>query len=344
MRVGIVFHKNPFAPPTGIDLVRLRAIAGGLIRRGLHAEIIAPVSAPGTIEDLVPVYPLDVLKDPGRYQLIKTCYHDSILLIDGYQGPVFSRIVRVVDDRLPERDEPFRAKLLKCQEIIKERASVLILNNGQNRDRWRSLYGQQPPVVLVPTGCPAVLPPPRRNPYKPGERVMLFLGSVASPRMLEMINAAARALQDTCTVHLVGLNKACMYGGDTSCSLDPLVVNDGERPEEDVWDYVRHAKIGLALATGPHEFDNDLSKILNYLRGGLHVLSEEPIINNDLIIETGLGKIFKHGDVGDLISKAKEILDISFDDQRDAVARFMANEHSWDKRVDAYVNLFRSLI
>jgi hypothetical protein len=344
LRVGIVFHKDPFAPPTGIDLVRLRAIARGLILRGVQAEIIAPVKESGTLEDVIPVYPLEVLGEPDRYELIKTCYHYSALLIDAYGGPVVSRIVRVVDDHLPERDEPFRDKLLTCQKIIRDRANVLVLNNEQNKDRWRLLYGQEPPVALIPTGCPVDLPPSLGNPYNPGERVMLFLGSVASPRMVEMINAAARALRNTCAVHLVGLNKACMYGGDTTCSLDSLVVDHGERCEQEIWDYVRYARIGLALATGPHVFDNDVSKILNYLRGGLPVLSEEPIINNDLIVETGFGRIFRHGDVEDLVSRAKEILIGSFDGQKHTVARYMANEHSWDKRVDAYVDLFHSLI
>ena len=50
MRVGIVFHKDPFAPPTGIDLVRLRAIVSGLIHRGIEAEIVAPVDRDGTLE------------------------------------------------------------------------------------------------------------------------------------------------------------------------------------------------------------------------------------------------------------------------------------------------------
>jgi hypothetical protein len=344
MRVGIVFHKDPFAPPTGIDLVRLRAIARGLIRRGVQVDIIAAVAHAGTIDDFIQVYPPDVLKEPGRYDLIKTCYHDSILLVEGYDGPVVSRIVRVVDDRLPERDEPFRSKLLKCQEIIKDRANLLILNNEQNKERWRNLYGREPRIALIPTGCPAELPPSRGNPYNASERVMLFLGSVACPRILDMINSAARNLQNSCTVHLVGLNKACMYGGDATCSLDPLVVDHGERCEQEVWDYVRHANIGLALATGPHAFDNDVSKILNYLRGGLPVLSEELIINNDLITKTEFGSIFKYSDLNDLVVKAKEMLSSSFDDRKDAVTRFMANEHSWDRRADAYVNLFHSLI
>ena len=50
MRIGIVFHKDPFVPPTGIDLIRLRAIAGGLRRTGVDAEIIAPAASTTAVE------------------------------------------------------------------------------------------------------------------------------------------------------------------------------------------------------------------------------------------------------------------------------------------------------
>ncbi len=64
MRVGIVFHKNPFSEPTGIDLVRVRAIAGGLIKMGIQAEIISPVASEGIIGGFIPVRTLDVLTNP----------------------------------------------------------------------------------------------------------------------------------------------------------------------------------------------------------------------------------------------------------------------------------------
>ena len=104
------------------------------------------------------------------------------------------------------------------------------------------------------------------------------------------------------------------------------------------------ASIGLALATGPHRFDNDVSKIMNYLRGGLPVLSEEPIVNNDLIIEMGYGKIFRFGDINDLTAKAKELILNPNRSRRTAVMRYMANEHSWDKRVDVHIELFKSIL
>lgn len=343
MRVGIVFHKNPFLEPTGIDLVRLRAIAGGLIKRGIQAEIISPVGEAGTIDGFIPVRGLSSLAESGRYQVIKTSYHYSIELIPDCAGPIVSRIVRVVDGELPERDAPFRERLLACQEAIRDRSSILVLNNAENKRRWQAQYGGKPRIELIPTGCPAEIPPPRRNPYLGKTPAMLFLGSVAAPRMVHMINEAASLLEGSCAIHLVGLNKACLYGGDDDCVLSPLVVDHGELPEPEVWDYIRHAAVGLALATGPHAFDNDVSKILNYLRGGLPVLSEGPIINNELVRQTGLGTTFRFDDVNDLAAKARELLHCDFRDKKQEVMQFMASEHSWDRRVEAYVALFRNL-
>ncbi len=335
MKIGIVFHKNPFGLPTGIDLVRLRAIAGGLLRRGIQVEVIAPVETKGMLDGAVPVQPVAALADKGRYDLVKTSYHFSIRLVDQYEGPVVSRIVRVVDDRLPERDDPFRGTLLECQEIIHRRAVALVLNNTVNEERWRMLYGKEPHAVLIPNGCPAEIPPARHNPFGTNEPVVLFLGSVAAPRMAEIINRAAELLRDTATIHLVGLNKCGLYG-DESCVLSPLVVDHGEVVQYDVWDYIQHARLGLALATGPHAFDNDVSKMFDYLRGGLPVLSEEHILTNELVGQTGFGQIFSYGSVEDLVSKAKELLKNSPAERRERVMKFMATEHSWDRRVEAY--------
>jgi glycosyltransferase involved in cell wall biosynthesis len=343
MRIGILFHKDPLGPPTGIDLVRLRAITGGLIRSGLDTEVVAPVTKEGLIERVIRVHPLAVLDQAGSYDLVKTCYHHSIRLLGRYQGPVVSRIVRVVDRQFPERDEAFREDLLRCQDMIRDRASTLVLNNWENASRWRSLYGATPPITLVPTGCPREIPVSRGTPFETSKRVILFLGSVAAPRMVGMLNTAANRLSEVARVHLVGLNKACMYGGDESCRLDPLIVDHGELPEDQVWDYVRHAAAGLALATGPHAFDNDVSKILTYLRGGLPVLSEEPIVNNNLVIQTGFGRTFRYDDANDLVRAAIDLFQAPLAELREGAMSLLAREHSWDRRVETYVDLFRRI-
>ncbi|MBI5593051.1 MAG: hypothetical protein HY881_21495 [Deltaproteobacteria bacterium] len=342
MKVGIVFHKNPLAPQSSIDLIRLQAISSGLIRKGIETEVLAPVQHESVMEGAIPVRPLHHIVK-GHYDVIKTCYHFSIELIQNYEGPVVSRIVRVVDSRLPERDEKWRERLMRCQQRISQRSSVLVLNNPENQRRWQRFHGRSLPVVLVPTGCPMQIPQPRKNPYDEKERAILFLGSLAAPRMISMLNTLA-ARMDEARIHVIGLNKVHWYGAKEVGNLHPAIVRHGEILEEDIWDYIYHADMGLALATGPHAFDNDLSKICNYLRGGLPILSEAPVINNDLIHQTGLGKIFRFGDIEDLIANATSLLENPpAPERRNAAMAFMAAEHSWERRVEVYEHLFNNL-
>lgn len=313
------------------------------MRSGMETEIIAPVPTRGILEPGIPVCPISVLGCAGRYHVVKTSYHFSIELLGDYSGPVISRIVRVVDEKLPARDAQYRERLLHCQSEIHKRAHAVVLNNGENRDRWRRLYGPDPRTVLIPNGCPERIPHPGKNPFPMEEKAVLFLGSVAAPRMLDMLNQAARRLEGKARIHLVGLNKAAMYGGKKDGGLDPLIVDHGELPESETWAYVQHARAGLALATGVHGFDNDISKIFNYLRGGLPVLSEAPILNNDLIRHTGYGKIFRYGDAAALVSQCIGLINDPPVQKRRSVMEYMAREHSWNRRVEAYARLLKSM-
>ncbi len=119
----------------------------------------------------------------------------------------------------------------------------------QNQARWRNMYGSEPPVVLVPTGCPREIPRLGNNPYDERQPAILFLGSVAAPRMVRLLNQAASRLRGVARVHLVGLNKAHLYGGN-GLELDPSVVDHGEVCEEHTWAFVGHASIGLSSGNG----------------------------------------------------------------------------------------------
>jgi hypothetical protein len=344
MRIGIVFHKDPFVPPAGIDLVRLRAIAGGLIRRGVDAEIIAPAKKEGFIDGDIPVFPLAAMEKGRRYDLVKTCYHFSIQLIGKYRGSLISRIVRVVDEQLPERDAAMRGTLLECQRLIQNGAQALIVNNVENQKRWVGLYGRKLLVAKIPNGCPTHIPPIRSNPYGNDSAPVLFLGSLAAPRMIELLNELAWRLRDRCRIHIVGSNKAHMYSGGKPPELTPLIADHGELPEEEVWDYVRHARMGIALAAGPHRFDNDISKIYTYLRGGLPVLSEELIANNHLLAQTRLGSIFAHGNAADMAKKAADLIERPPAQYVHSAMALMEREHSWDRRVTALLDLCQKVL
>lgn len=334
MRVGFLFHKNPLGEPTGIDLVRLRALGGGLARLGADVEIVAPVQREARLENGLRAVPLEALAEPGRYDVLKACYHFSLELLGPYAGPLACRLVRVVDQVLPRRDEAQRGRLLACQDVARERAQGLVLNNPENARRWVEGHGRGQSILLLPTGCPAELPRPRVNPWGDGLPVLLFLGSLAAPRMVGLLNDAARLLKGRMAVHFLGRDKSRDYGGG-NLSLSGDIVRHGETPEPAIWDYVRHAQVGLALAAGPDPFDSDLSKVVAYLRGGLPVLCEEGVLNAPLAVGTGLGRVFRHGDPGDCAAKALELLSGPGPGVRQAAMEAMAREHSWEVRAEA---------
>ncbi len=344
MKVGIVFHKDPTGPPTRIDLVRLRAIAGGLIYRGIDTEIIAPVSRVHTIDGRVPVVPLEALSVYGRYSLIKTCYHQSIKLVVEYAGPVVSRIVRVVDARLPERDSALRDELLLCQSLIQERAQAVILNNTLNQERWEHLYGRKQLVEIIPTGCPSNIPLNSPNPFHTEKPVVLFLGSLAAPRMVDLINGLAKELRDECEIHVVGANKTEMYGAQKEIPLERDVFYHGEMPEPEIWRYIRYSSVGLALATGPHAFDNDLSKMFYYLRGGLPVVSEDTVCTNYLLEETSYGEIVPFNNLSVLGERVLKLVRNPPPVSKQKIMDYMALHHSWENRVEKLLQLLDRVI
>ncbi|MFZ5584615.1 MAG: hypothetical protein ACOZHQ_01665 [Thermodesulfobacteriota bacterium] len=344
MRVGLVFHHDPRRRPPGIDLERLTALAAGLSARGALAEIVAPVDAPVRLPtpggQALALRPLAEIRR-GRYQILKTCYHPGVDLVQGHRGPLVCRLVRVVDQDRPARDAPRRERLLAWQAAIHRRADAVAFNNPENLERWRRLYGWDKPAVLTPTGCPETLPPRGPDPYAGRSPAVVFLGSLASGRMTRMLNRLAQALRGQAALHLVGLNKSGLYGDPVP--LSGLVVDHGPQAGARMWDLVAWADFGLALAAGPEDFDNDSSKVYTYLRAGLPVLCEQPIRQWPLIAGLGMGRDFPLGDLDRAVAQARALLADPPPHREAAMAR-MAAEQAWGRRVDAYLTLFRQLL
>lgn len=343
MRIGLVFHKDPLVPASGIDLIRLKALSLGLTDLGAQVTIIAPVAIPGLLGEKVPVVPLSTLDDRQGYDLVKTCYHYSLELLANYSGPLVCRLVRVVDEHLPDRDVLQRPRLLASQRLAAERATGMIFNNRENMSRWREIYGNRQKIAIIPTGCPTDLPSLGPNPYDGKLPVLLFLGSLAAPRMVELINHAAERLRGRMAVHVVGKNKTELYGGSTRL-LSPLVTDHGQMPEEATWDYLHYARVGLALAAGPDPFDNDLSKIMAYLRSGLAILCEERVVNAGLAMKYGVGQVFRYGNAGDLVEKALSLAtgNIRVPDP-DSMPRLI-RLNSWSRRAEVLYRFLQFLL
>ena len=105
-----------------------------------------------------------------------------------------------------------------------------------------------------------------------------------------------------------------------------------------IWDYQYFADVGIALGQGKVQH-NESSKIYYYLRTGLPVVSEEPIPNNHLIKESGLGFIADYSDnqmMAEMIQSA-----IYQKWQKEEAIQYILNNHTWDKRVQVYDALIR---
>ncbi|MFH1147854.1 MAG: hypothetical protein V1736_09130, partial [Pseudomonadota bacterium] len=72
--------------------------------------------------------------------------------------------------------------------------------------------------------------------------------------------------------------------------------------------------------------------------------SEEPILNNDLVRQTRYGETFDFGEIDMMVRKALSLLENPPTERRGEVMGFMAEEHSWDKRVETYVELFNRIV
>ena len=74
------------------------------------------------------------------------------------------------------------------------------------------------------------------------------------------------------------------------------------------------------------------------------MLSEEPIVNNTLIRETGLGLTCQYDNMEDMMKKVMLLLQNPPLEKRETAMAFMAREHSWERRADTYAALFHTLI
>lgn len=342
MRVALLFPHDPLTRPPGIDLARLLALAGGLRAQGVAADIVAPVARARRLNGL-PVLPLAALRGSPAYDLVKTCYHQAIFLADGFQGPLVARLVRVVDQRRPARDRDQRERLLLAQRLISQRAQALAFNNRENQRRWHRLYGPRLPMVLTPTGCPRRLPALGPNPFDPDLPAVVYAGSLASSRQVVLLNRLAQDLRGQARVHLVGRNKSALYGG--ARRLSPLVRDHGEKPPGLVWDYLRWASAGLALAVGPEPFDNDSTKAVHYLRAGLPLVCEAPILQGPPARDLGLGRLCSYNDAPALVEALRELLrDPPSPGRRRAVRAYTARHFAWHNTARVYVELFASLL
>lgn len=332
LKICTVYTKDPLQQQTGMDTIRWFSLSKCLSKLNCNVDMVS-ATCPKKYEfsSTLRVIPIKRVKWE-KYDAIKTLYQSTINLVPPHPL-IISRLARVVGKTSYRDKNSFREHMANQYKISKL-AKIILVNDLWNLKRWINFYGKDQRVYPFPTGCPTHIPKLTISPYPDGRPVAIFLGTVSYKRVIIMLNKIGRRLRDAgWNLVVLGSNKTKFY-----CSklyqLDPQVCQILESvPEESTWNYLFHAKVGLALAPGPLLFENESSKLYYYLRAALPVACEERISNSHLITNTGWGSLFAYGEDYEAF---RIILNLgsnsSFKNRKPYMIETLLKEHSWDTR------------
>jgi glycosyltransferase involved in cell wall biosynthesis len=351
LRVASVYRADhcPNVVIAAMNMLRLFRMSEALARRGHEVDIV--INRSPETRDLAPrlrEVPFRLVRW-GDYDVVKTFFHrgfDSLRSAGGADHPFIVSKLGSVVGRTPMEGVYFygavHEHLFQTQlEIARHSRAVTVLTE-RSAALWRREHGAATPLLRVPTGVEAEIPPRGDDPYRRlgiNEPIAIFAGNIYSRETQpevnilwqDRLNRIGRLLRRR------GVRLVAMGTGDPT-RLDPdAVLHVGVVDAHAFWDWQRHARVGLVLAQGEVQ-DNESSKIYYYLRTGLPVVCDRPVPNAGLIEETGLGTIVDYGDDEAMAAAACRLVARPpvVDDAIERIVR----DHSWDARAALYDDLF----
>ena len=282
------------------------------------------------------------------YDVVKTLFHIGFETLEAHGGSrhpfIVSKLGSVVDP--VDREGIFfygreRERLYAVQQRVNAASRYVTLLSHPAEALWRDCVDAHKDILLVPGGVDADIPAPGRDPYPrhSGKRC-LFAGNIYGKRsqpeansvLVTKLNRLGSLLANRgCRLYLLGSGD--VRGLDRHC-----VILLGTASYPDTWDFIRFADVGIVVSAGIHH-NNESSKIYHYLRAGLPVVSEAGFPNDHVIREARLGYLV---DNGNLEQMARKVEDAAHRDwNRDDAINYILDNHTWDKRVEVYDNLFK---
>jgi len=348
LRIATVYRDEFFQEFPTVNMATLRwlRVSQALAGMGNTVDIIANLGPESTgFGPGVRVVPFqDVRWD--EYHVVKTLYQRGFDTLERHGGGghpfILSSLATVVGEQdgapgvqvLP-RD---RELLWAVQERIAAQSRAVSLRTPGNRALWLETHPGSGEALMVPTGVDRTIPTRQGNPFRSfREPVALYVGNLQRQIPGQLNEMWADRLHEVAAVLKRRGVRLCFVGPSKGVHLDSGLISDfGPVPHEAVWDYKRSATVGIALAEGRIQ-RNESSKIYNYLRAGLPVVSEEPIPNNTLLTELEMGVLVPYGDpvrLGEAVAAAAYGRW-----PRRAAAQRMTREHTWGHRVSVYRDL-----
>jgi hypothetical protein len=346
IRIATVVKRTPVGRSEirSMDMVHWLRFSEGLADLGFSVDMIVEArDALGSPRPTLRYVHPSKVADWSAYQVVKTLYPTGFRMLletGGDRHPFISAVLASVVG--PTDDTPGvhffgeeRKVRWEMHQAIRQRARYVTLHTEASRTLWQAQFGPKPPVLLVPTAADREIPPPGRNPFRaPGVKNAVYLGNIytqmqRSVNLLwqQRLNAlGARLSARGIRLHFVGPGR--------TDHLDPRVVtNVGSVPHDAVWDYHHFADVGIVLAQGPVQ-NNESSKLYNYLRAGLPVVSEAPVPNNFVLATSGLGLIAPYGDDAVMAEMIEAAAFRRWD--RRAAQEYILAHHTWDRRMEIY--------
>ena len=355
LKIACIYRLDHVEVPkiSNMASIRLHRMAAALARRGHYVDIIVSYRhAPTNLAPRLREVPFRQVKW-SDYQVVKTFFHwgfESLCATGGEDHPfIISKLGSVVGSAPTTEGVHFFGKerelLFETQLKIAKRSRVVTILTQRSIDLWKREHGNQVPLLMVPTGVDAEIPPVRSNPYlKLGidAPVALFTGHLYSERSQPAVNIQWQNNLNVLGsklrrrgIHLVAM------GSGRSDRLDPEAVTfAGAIAADDIWDWQRHAKAGIVLAQGDVQ-DNEASKIYYYLRTGLPVICERSVPNAALIEATGLGKLVDYNNLESFADAIEALIKHPPADRN--IERYMVEHHSWDVRAAMYDSTFAAI-
>jgi hypothetical protein len=344
-RIACVYGTNrPDDIAPAMDHIRFRRMAEALARRGHQVDVLMDVPEPVDVAQNLRYIPYRSA-DFAAYDVIKTSFHRGFQNLQKWGGGDHPFIVSKLGSVVGSGPVPgvhffgsVREGLYEIQLQVAAHSRYVTVLTDESARLWRNEHGDDPPLLMVPTGVDAVLPPLGLNPYLArgiAEPVVLFAGHVYDRDKQGEVNAIwqdrLNRLGSALKPH--GLRLVAMGSGLVD-RLDPeLVLHVGQIDAAEFWDWQRHASVGVVVAHGAVQ-DNESSKIYYYLRTALPIVCERPVPNAWLIEQMGCGRLVDLDDMEGMAQAAADLVRKPPDTT--GLPERMARDFSWDARAALY--------
>ncbi|MEO5580484.1 MAG: hypothetical protein ABIR58_07475 [Gemmatimonadaceae bacterium] len=333
--------------------IRWNRISAALTERGhtVHmasAELSVRFRRSQTDQEGPAVVPLATV-DWESYDMVKTLYHMGFETLERYGGARHPFIVAKLGSVVGPTDMEGiyfygaqRERMFRVQQRIANTCGHVALLTRPAVDLWREMFGASPETLLVAGATDAVVPQPGRDPYpQDGTIRCVFSGNFYSRERTSQPEA-----HRSITSRLNRLGKLLaergaqlfVVGPGDHRSLDASAVTYcGSVTHEASWDFLHFAAVGIVVAAGPFMHNNESTKIYQYLRAGLPVVSEAGFPNDNVIREAGLGFVVENNKPERMVDRIIEAAGASWD--RDRATRYILSRHTWDRRAAVYDDL-----